>query len=328
MLLIRIYKNILRAVTVLAIYSLFTAHSCIFAEISQNFRASLASFMSEIPMMSSKYVREKLTEGLEFPASDYNANIYAVSYVKYGGSVYSLVVVKIPEDSDIDVTSELEISSQERALIEAQSRLAFYLGQSGADRKLFRYDDALGSALLNYYQISIKTNKLRGIETVAGVLDGVKFAAGIARLSSSTADILASDIPSPGTLDDDYCRFLYRRRALLLFKAGRYEEALPVFRNIHDFRWSDVSAYLDASECFLRTGKNDDCTKLLKELIATLEDKMSSIDFRRSGNLFRQAGDRESARDSFQRARKRYHDENKKGIQLYALPDDNYGYIQ
>ena len=213
-------------------------------------------------------------------------------------------------------------------MLEAQSRLAFYLGQSGADRKLFRYDDALGSALLNYYQGRIKANKMRGIETAAGVLDGVKFAAGIARLSSSTADILASCIPSPGTLDDDYCRFLYRKRALLLFKAGHYEEALPVFRNIHDFKWSDVGAYLDASECFLRTGKNDDCTKLLKELIATLENKMSSTDFRRSGNLFRQAGDREAAKDSFQRARKRYHDENRKGIQLYALPDDNYGYMQ
>ena len=278
-------------------------------------RALSSSFMAGIPFMSSRIVREKLSSGLA-PSG----NKYASYYHDDGGNIYALVIIPVPEDSDSDVSSELEISAQDTAILEAQSILAFILGQGGTDRNLFMYDDALGSALLKYYKDGIKSKKLRGIETTAGVLEGGKFAAGVARISSGTAKILGADIPKPGTLDDDYCRYLYRRMALVLFRAGQYEEALPVFRNIHDFRWSDVGAYLDASECFLRTGRAEECVKLLRELSSALDGKMSSADFRRSGNLFREAGDKDSARDSFVRARRRLHDENKKGVQL-DMPD-------
>lgn len=278
------------------------------AEGTEDVRASLVSFMADIPALSSRNVREKLASGLGNIGKGINA-----SYLSYAEYVYSLVTVPVPEDSEADVSSELEIAAQGKALLEAQSRLAFYLGQGGTDRKLFRYDDALGTALLNYYQNDIKCKKLRGIETAASSIKSGKIAVGLAWLPSSTAKVLSADIPKTGMLDDDYCRFLYRRRALILFEAGRYEEALPVFRNIHDFKWSDVGAYLDASECFLRTGKSEDCIKLLSELIASLENKMKSTELRRSGNLFREAGDKEAARDSFVRARRRYHDENRKG---------------
>ncbi|MBR0257154.1 MAG: hypothetical protein IJQ58_05400, partial [Synergistaceae bacterium] len=202
-------------------------------------RALSSSFMAGIPFMSSRIVREKLSAGLS-PSG----NKYASYYHDDGGNIYALVIIPVPEDSDSDVSSELEISAQDTAIFEAQSILAFILGQGGTDRNLFMYDDALGSALLKYYKDGIKSKKLRGIETTAGVLEGGKFAAGVARISSGTAKILGADIPKPGTLDDDYCRYLYRRMALVLFRAGQYEEALPVFRNIHDFRWSDVGAYL------------------------------------------------------------------------------------
>ena len=282
-------------------------------------RALSSSFMAEIPFLHSRIIREKLSGGLS-PSG----NNYASYYYDDSGNVYVLVIVPVPDDSDSDVSYELEISAQDTAIFEAQSVLAFILGQGGTDRNLFMYDDALGSALLKYYQDGISSRKLRGIETAAGVLEGGKFAAGIARLFSGTAKILGADIPKPGTLDDDYCRYLYRRRALVLFRAGHYEEALPIFKNIHDFRWSDVGAYLDASECFLRTGRAEDCVKLLRELLSSFEEKMSSADFRRSGNLFREAGDKESARDSFVRARRRLHDENKKGVQLYMPSNDSF----
>lgn len=297
--------------------------SLIFTEAEEiygkDFQALSSSFMAGIPFLPSKIVRENLATGLKS-----SGNNYASYYYDDRGNVYSLVIVPVPDDSDSDVSSELGISAQNAALLEAQSRLAFILGQGGTDRNLFMYDDALGSALLKYYQDGISSRKLRGIETAAGVLEGGKFAAGVARISSGTAKILGADIPKPGTLDDDYCRFLYRRRALILFRSGRYEEALPVFRNIHDFRWSDVGAYLDASECFLRTGRAEECVKLLRELSSTLDGKMSSADFRRSGNLFREAGDKASARDSFVRARRRLHDENKKGVQLYMPSTDSF----
>ena len=272
-------------------------------------RLLLRDVASEIPALSSS-AKDGLLENLTFIPE--KGNDFAVSVFQAEGFLYSLVIIPVPEDSDSDVVTELESITQDRALLEARTRLAFYIGQGGVDRKLFRYDDALGMALLAYYQADIRDKKLSGIESAASILHGEKLVAGLAWISNNTTQTITEHIPVNSRLNDEYCRFLYRNRALILFEAGRYEEALPVFKNIHDFKWSDIDAYLDTAECFLRTGANEDCVKLLKELIATLEEKMTSDNLKRSGSLFREAGDRESAKDSFVRARKRYHDENKK----------------
>ena len=79
-----------------------------------------------------------------------------------------------------------------------------------------------------------------------------------------------------------------------------------MFRNIHRLHWANVNAYIDAAECFAKTGEPEECSKLLKELIKSLEEKMSSDDLIRTGRLFRTAGDRESALLAFQLARKHY----------------------
>ena len=304
MLLIRTYKKFLLVV------SLLLSSGWLYAQDMTEFRTLLKSFISEIPVLSSLEIADELLENLTF----IDEKNQAVSVSKNDKFLCSLVIIPVPEDLDSDIAAELDVITQNRALIEAQMRLAFYIGQGGVDRKLFRYDDALGTALLAYYNADIKNKKLRGIETAASVVDKKKFAAGIAWISPETAEIIGNDIPEHGELDDNYCRFLYRNHALILFEANRFEEALPVFKNIHDFKWSDVNAYLDASECFLRTGANEDCIRLLKELILTLNEKMTSENLRRSGTLFREAGDKESAKDSFVRARRRFHDENKKGL--------------
>ena len=183
--------------------------------------------------------------------------------------------------------------------------------QGGIDRKLFRYDDALGNALLAYYQHEISAHGMTGIQTAADIIDG--YVLGLAWLDEHTAETLADIVPERGRLDDDYCRFLYRQHAERLFSAGKYTDALPVFRNIHDFRWSDVDAYLDASECFLRTGQPQECVKLLRELRAELDAKMTSRNLQRAGKLFRESGDKKAAAESLRAARKRLHEEQRKG---------------
>ena len=305
MLSISLYKKLLWSVS---ISSLFLLTGWSYAYDGTKLKTSLNTFMSEILDNSQINVKEKIYENLHFE------NNSAFSVALHEGSLYSLVVMQVPYDKNPDALAELEVITQNRALLEAQMRLAFYLGQGGVDRNLFRYDDALGTALLTYYSVDIKDKKLRGIQTAASVLDGRNSVAGLAWLSSPTVKILGEHIPENGVLDDDYCKFLYINRALILFEAGNYAEALPVFKNIHDFKWSNVSAYLDASECFLRTGHPEECVKLLKELIISLDEKMTSENLQRAGRLFREAEDKESAKDAFTRARKRYHDENKKTL--------------
>ena len=276
----------------------------------EKFQSSLKIFLSEVPALSS--ATDAIIKNLKFLE-----NNKAISITKHDEFLCSLAAYSVPDDSEADVRSELMSMTQNRALFEAQMRLAFYIGQGGIDRKLFIYDDGLGTALLAYYQSEIKNKKLKGIETAASVLDGEKFAVGLAWISSDTSENISANVPAYGALDDDYCRFLYKNRALILFEAGRYEEALPVFKNIHDFKWADVNAYLDASECFLRTGYSDDCKKLLTELILTLGEKMTSKNFQRAGKLFREAGDKDAAKNAFISARKKFHEENKLGIRSF-----------
>lgn len=272
---------------------------------ASDLQGAINSFTSDIP---------SLPQGLGKALS---ANIVHVqdgsmlSSVSTSGNIYSLAVIPVRADSDSEISAELDLHMKNIALMKARRHLALIIGQGGVDRKLFRYDDALGNALLMYYQAEISGRSIKGIQTAGDTSGGYVF--GLAWLDSRTVNTLSENVPERGILDDEYCRFLYRQHAERLFSAGKYSEALPVFRNIHDFRWSDVDAYLDASECFLRTGQPDECVKLLRELRAELGSKMSSRNLQRAGKLFRECGDKHAAAESLREARKRLHEEQRKG---------------
>ena len=274
---------------------------------ASDLQSTISAFTNELHSLP-KTLGDSLSANLVREHSGLSASLVSGS-----GNVYSLVVLPRRGDSEHDISAELEIAAQNRALMQASTRLAFFVGQGGVDRKLFRYDDALGTALLTYYQAEITGHRMSGIQTASDVVDG--YVLGLAWLDSRTAGTLSDAIPERGTLDDDYCRFLYRNHAERLFREGKYTEALPVFRNIHEFRWSDVDAYLDASECFLRSGQPEECVKLLRELRAELDGRMSSLHLQRMGRLYREAGDKSSAAEALRSARKRLHEEQRKGNQ-------------
>lgn len=263
-------------------------------------RSALETFLSELNV--GKAVREKLLTAI----GGYDTEKERAVIVRAeDGGMFCLAVVRVPGDRDADVAAEMETLSQERALSLARGRLALVIGQGKVDRKIYRYDDALGSALFTYYGP-------RGIETAADLLSGGKtgkFAAALAWLSPKNVEELTGEALPPKILDVEYCRSLYLDNARDMFKAGRYSDALPLFKNIHDLRWMDISAYLDAAECFLRTGEPKECLKLLKELRAALDAEMNSEELARSGRLCREAGDRNAALSAFRQARKRFHEE-------------------
>jgi len=292
----RIYKSI---ITLLLTFVFIQPVMAASFDVSER----VEEFLSEIPAVSETTC-EKLLNKL---SSDNKWGFFSVA--EDSGALYSLAVVQLKNDDDVDVALELESAVTNVALLKARERLAFYIGQGNINRNLYRYEDALAKALLNYYTRP-DGRKIIGIETAASMIKNSQFVAGLAWISSDTAELLGKDIPQPGTLDNDYCCFLYHNRALNLFEAKRYSEALPLFKNIHDLRWADIDAYLDAAECFLRTEKSKDCLKLLHELQTTLERNMNSDELMRTGKLFREAGDKQSATLAFKAARVRYHEEN------------------
>ena len=213
--------------------------------------------------------------------------------------VYSFSSGKAPRDRDADVQSELERMEANIQALRARRALAVHLASGRLDRKRYSDDDALGGALLSIYE----RGGVRGLQSASGVADG--WAMALVWFMPEAARAVREATPETLELNDGYCSLLYER-AKNLFDGGRYSEALPVFKHIHDFKWANIGAYLDASECFLRMGEPEECRKLLKELVDALGDDMSSDELERAGRLFREAGDRESALASFKLARERF----------------------
>jgi hypothetical protein len=211
-----------------------------------------------------------------------------------GGAVYGFSAERAPEDKDDDVRLELEGAAQAANAMGARRALLVYLNRKEMDRERYRYGDALGHALSSHYA------GVAGIQSASGVTEGWVI---------SLAWLGGAGVPraKPGDIEDGYCAFLYKEAAGLL-DAGRYADALPIFKHIHDHRWGNIGAYLGASECFLKNGEPGECKKLLSELVATLGEKMTPDDFARAGRLFRESGDRASALNAFKTARERYHE--------------------
>jgi tetratricopeptide (TPR) repeat protein len=226
-------------------------------------------------------------------------NAKRVVTAEAGGAIYGFSAEPAPLDRDDDVRLTLEVAAQNTNEMRARRALLIYLNQNGLDGKRYRYRDALGDALSSYYG----TRRVAGIQTAAGVRDG--WVAALVWLAGAVTDI---PLAEPPDIEEGYCASLYENEARVLFEAGRYAEALPMFKHLHDHKWANIGAYLDASECFLKNAEPDECLKLLTELISTLGKDMGTDEFTRAGRLFREAGDRTSALTAFKTARERFHE--------------------
>lgn len=263
-------------------------------------RTKAADFLTEINVDMSAHAA--LLNGMRN-----RPNGELISTARSGGAAYALVfrplLRTLPRSSEGMTLSV--------AIAKAQNALAIALSGGRVDRLRYPFDDALGTALLSRYTEAFST-RISGIQTAGDIITGTggeRWAAALAWVTPDVLNSLDKVKIDEAALTDEYCRFLYRELAEKEFRAGRYDEALPMFRNIHDLHWADVNAYLDASECFLRTGAEDDCSKLLRELKDALGDKMSSANFERAGELFMECRADDDAAESFRMARMRYREE-------------------
>lgn len=300
MLLSRIYRIFAGIVIIL----LLTVNS----SYAHEFDSELEIFLSEIPAISD--VKDLLAENLiHVPENDsYSANL------KHDGNLYSVVIMSVNSHSEADVNSELEIMTQDIAINRAETKLALYLGQDKIDKDLYINDEALGHALLMFYVGRIRDQNLRGIENISGILENSrdKFAVGVAWLKSDVAETLGLEIPERELIDEDYCQFLYERVARDSFNAGKYDEALELFVNLRVLRYENLNAYIDAAECFLRTGQPQDCVKLLREIHREYDEKITSANFYRMGKLSQSSGDKVEALKFFRAGTRRLHEEQRR----------------
>ena len=201
---------------------------------------------------------------------------------------------------DPEIGAIYEQSVLQRLSMRATRAIVLRLLNDRLDRKTFKDEDALGGALVRFYG----NERIVGIQSRSGVAEDTAFS--LVWLLRRDAPSMLENAPRKNEdLQEDYCEVLYER-ARGYMHSGIYTEALAVFKHIHDFQFANVGAYLDASECFLRTGGAEDAGRLLSELLNTLGEQMTSDELARSGRLFREAGRREEARKSFVKARERF----------------------
>ncbi|MBQ3376704.1 MAG: hypothetical protein IJG62_00375 [Synergistaceae bacterium] len=217
----RIYKIIYKLAACLLL--LFMTAGRLFA-----LDLDLNKFLSEIPAIADGKNLEEIDEGL----------------FKDAGVLYSLIIL------DLDAQDlEAEEIARNIALVKASHKLALYIGRSKLDKNKFEVDDALESALFNYY-----LNFIKGTERAADVINNKVFA--LAWLDADTVkqlenldlnnklfinnylnNALEADSLSVEILDNIYLNFNLNLSSGNLIKMGRlYRAAGDKVKALNAFR--------------------------------------------------------------------------------------------
>jgi tetratricopeptide (TPR) repeat protein len=243
-----------------------------------------------VPAAASAIILRKIGVGAK--------NASCVADVPEG--VYSFYATVSPRDKEIDVRTELNISRQNINASRARANLILAV-VGGVDRGVYRDGDALGRVYVRYFS----SRGFAGTQSASDAQDG--WSMSLVWMERKTAELYRASPPVSADINDGYCAELYAR-AKDDFDAGRYRDALPAFKQIHDLKWANVGAYLDAAECFLKNGEAQESVKLLRELLKELGGDMGTEELKHAGSLFREAGDKQSAFEAYVLARERYHE--------------------
>jgi tetratricopeptide (TPR) repeat protein len=217
--------------------------------------------------------------------------------VESGGSVYGFAAGRAAADKDNDVKFEIDAAKARLYALRARRALVLHLAGGRVDRNVYPDDEALGSSLY------VKYGTITGSQSVSETVG--EWTMALVWVEPETAKVVRETPLDPDELSGGYYSFLYGR-GKELFDVGQYSEALPILKQIHDFRWADAETYMDAAECFLKMDESGECLKLLRNLVDTLGQDMGSDALTRAGRLFREAGDKDAALSAFKLARARY----------------------
>ncbi|MDR1979724.1 MAG: hypothetical protein LBQ42_13395 [Synergistaceae bacterium] len=223
------------------------------------------------------------------------------------GKIYSLVLLPVQKDARAGLQVRLEEAARTRASLRAHYLL--YLKAMPTDRKRrYAREESVAEALAEWDKSRGENVRLKLAFSIAITSEDWAFAllrADAERLNAFGAQV--GDIPE-NALDTAYCAVLYPKAAEL-FGQRRYKEALLAYQELHDLRWAQPVAYLDAAECFLFTGDKENAARLAREAAAKLDDAMDSALLKRAGDILLESGEEASAEQFYRRAIEKFRQE-------------------
>ena len=216
-----------------------------------------------------------------------------------GGEVYSLVLVPVQKDRRADIQTKLEEVARIKAGLRAHYLLYLRAWSRSGRKTRYANEEIVAETLAGW-------DKGRGVRLKPGLSVGAvskNWAFALLKIPEEPLNTLGTQIDEmpEDALDTDYCAALYPK-ARELFNQRRYEQALIVYRELHSLRWARPVAYLDAAECFLRTGDPKSAVRLVQESATELEDLMDSALLERAGDIAFESGEEASAERLYSQA--------------------------
>jgi predicted negative regulator of RcsB-dependent stress response len=220
-------------------------------------------------------------------------------WVMFGdGSVYSMVLRPIQQDSRENVRIKLDELARNAAALRV--RYLLYLRASPPERRgAYKDEDALASALAAWDEGSGKKLAMRSSATNSSG----KWAFSIAVAPDDSFGELSRRVETmeeaeARTLDLAYCGIIYPK-ARAMYEEKRYKDALLFYRELHKLKWARPDSYLEAADCFVKTGLAEDAKKLVTETINELGGEMDSKSMEFAGDLLFELGDETGAIEAY-----------------------------
>lgn len=204
-------------------------------------------------------------------------------------------------EADDPIRGRLELGAGRIALARAKQALFLYGAGKGFQDRGYRNRESMANALIALDGMSTTTTGRLGAGLQSAVQTSGTIGVGAVWVDSDSIADFRRHLPDNAEFAPVYCAELYAT-ARIRMKAGDWMTALDLFKEIHDLKWTNIEAYLDAAECFDRTGDPAGAAKLLGEVWETLGPGMKPQEAERMGDHLLRFGVRGPAREAFEAA--------------------------